>query len=388
MRRPGVWIPPLFVVVFLATSSLCGCADRAPDEVPADHAEGLYLQGTSAYLQGDFEAAEAAFTRLQAVAPGDPRLPAARGELLLAQGRPTEALTEFERAAERDPTRSTNWSRIGFIQSQLGRGEEAAAALHKALSLNARDFTALQTLAELAVKAERTDDAVSWLVRAADVSPNAAATTDLLLRAAALLEDVDRHDDATRLLQSAAGRGAASPRLLLALGEALVRSRRFEDAIVVLSRAARRIPADPSVWELVGELQVRQGRHEDARSSFARSLEIEDRAVVHVALARLHAAEGDLTAAQAALESALQSATGEEEGETLELARLLAELGRAKDALALMAALAAEPQNVTDVPLQREVVTLAKRVGAPAAVGAACARLRQIPDGGVEPGCP
>lgn len=389
MPRLRARVPSLIVLGTIAVfGGGSGCAEKAPEMSAADHAEGLYLEGTSAYLQGDFERAEAAFKQMQTLVPRDPRLPAALGELLLAQGKPAEALAHFEAAAQQDPGRSTNWSRVGFIRAQLGRDQPAADALRRALALNPRDFLALQTSAELALKTGRIDDAVTAFVRAADVSATQPAAIDLILRAASTLETAGRQEDATRLLQSASGRGADSPRLLMALGEALVRARRFDDAIRVLSRAARRSPGDPTIWELVGELQVRQGLPEEARQSYERSVAISDRAIVHVSLARLHAAAGDGAAAHAALERALQSATGEEASETIELARVLSELGRKKDGLALMAALAAEPQNVTDLGLQREVIALAKEVGDKAAVQAVCARVRQHADAGAKPPCP
>ncbi len=358
--------------------ALLACKERPPPpptaEERAQHAEGLYLQATSLVMQGEYEKAEAAFEEMKGLAPEDPRLPAAMGELFLAQGRLRDALPHFEKAAEQDSKRGTNWSRVGFIRAQLGEDGAAREALERALSLNPRDFNALEALGELELKAGRVDAAVERLERAGDASPNETLASSHYLRAAKVLTEHGREEDAGALLQRAVEKGRADGALRVELGEHHVRARRFDEAAKVLAKAAEVTPDDPSLWEMVGELQVAMGRPDEARVSFERSLKVQERALVHLALARLYRARGESAKAEAALERALESATGEEEREGLELARALASFGRTADALQLYEVLAKEPEREKDVTLQLEVAKVAKGAGRTALVAEACGR--------------
>ena len=58
-------------------------------------------------------------------------------------------------------------------------------------------------------------------------------------------------------------------------------------ALLVYTDAARAAPGDPALWDLVGELYLKLAKPADAEAAFRESLRVKDRAVVHVALARL-----------------------------------------------------------------------------------------------------
>lgn len=368
--RPAAWL------VAVCALALAACTDDSPPPIdPETRAEGLYIHGTTLYLQGKFDEAILAFKEMEKLKPGDPRLPAAYGEIYLSQGKLKDALEQFEIAAQKDPRRSTNWSRIGFIKLQLGIHEEARSALRKAIALNPMDHVALEALAELDLQEGRLDEAVSHFTLAADASLTAETGGQLLVRAARELQKAGRDEEALKLLQSAAGRGSPSVDVLTELGELLIKSRRFEDAVGVLTQAAQRNRADPMLWELVGELYVSLDKPGDAIAAFKESLKVKDRAVVHVALARIHRARDDMPAANEELELALQTATGEEEREALELARLLSEFNRKKDALSILDALAQEPDNAADVAIHLELAKLAKQLGATEKVTVACKRV-------------
>ncbi len=375
----------LAAVTALGPVVTTGCKEKPPPpptaEENAQHAEGLYLQASSLVLQGEYAKAQAAYEEMKALAPEDPRLPAAMGELFLNQGRLRDALPHFEEAAKRDPKRGTNWSRVGFIKAQLGEYEAAREALERAIALNASDFNALEALGELALKSGDLAGAVTQLEKAGDASPNETLASSHYVRAAKVLEEGGRGDDARALLERAVEKGRADGTALVELGELHVRARRFPEAARVLSDAAAKTPDDPSIWEMVGELQVAMGRHDDALASFEQSLKVKERALVHLAVARLHKTRGDLPKAQEALERALTSATGEEEREGLELARALVEFGRPADALRLYDVLSKEPDRAGDVALQLEVARVARAAGQTAVEAEACGRARAAQPG-------
>ncbi|MBU8897844.1 tetratricopeptide repeat protein [Corallococcus sp. M34] len=373
--------PRLRALPLLALLASTAC-NETPTIDPKDRAEGLYIKGSAEYLQGNFEAALLSFNEVKLILPDDPRLPAARGEVYLSMSRLDDALKEFETAAKMDPKRSTNWSRLGFIHAQLGRVDEAQSALRRALALYPHDFNALEQLGDLDVKRNQPDDAVRHFRLASESAPDA-EKSPLLMRAVEVLSKQGRHEDVLALTQKAADQGVRSAELLTALGDELVRAAHLPEAVEVYREAASKSPRDPTLWELVGEIQARLGKSADALASYRESLRVKDRAVVHVALARLHLAREDRKAAEDELKLALDTVSGSDVRELMELANLLSTLGRKADALRILSSLSAEPDHAKDVELQLTTARLAKDVKDVATQKAACARVTTAGDGGV-----
>jgi len=367
---PRLRVLPLLVLL------ASGCKEEPGEpELPAkEHAEGLYLQGTSQYLQGRFDEALLSFSEMRRLAPDDPRLPAAIGEVYLSQGKLPEATTEFEAALKLDPKRSTNWSRLGFIHAQLGKRDEAVAELRKAVELNPRDFNALEQLGEIHLKRKEIDEAVRDFTHAAEVAPDS-LKAGLLQRAVDTLIQEKRHGDLLPLLQKATAQGIRTPEILTALGDEQVRAGQLTEALVTYREAAGKSPKDPTLWELVAELHQRLGQPDEAVKAYGESLKVKERAIVHVALARMALARKDKAAAEMELEFALGSVSGSDVRELSEVASLLADLGRKPDALRILASLAGEPGQQKDVELQLRTARLAKELKDATVMKEACDRV-------------
>jgi tetratricopeptide (TPR) repeat protein len=359
-----------------------GCDDSPPPPSPKDRAEGYYMKGTAEYLQGKFEEALASFEMMKELVPDDPRLPAAFGEVYLSMGRYADSAAQFELALKRDPKRSTNWSRLGFIQAQLGKHDEALSSLRKAVALNARDFNALEQLAELHLKKKEKDAAVRHFALAAAVSPEA-LKSPLTLRAVEVLTGEGRHAEALALLEKFTSEGVRTPELLSALGDEQVRAGKLAAAAATYREAAGKAPRDPALWELVGEISLRLDKPGEALAAFRESLRVKDRAVVHVAIARIHLARKDRVAAQQELDLALETVSGSDIRELLELADLLGTMDRKQDALRILSNLSAEPDHAHDVELQLRTARLAQELKDAETVRAACARVTGV-DAGVK----
>jgi Flp pilus assembly protein TadD len=371
----------LAVSVLLVTAA----CDDTPKIDPKDRAEGLYIKGTSEYLQGNFDQALQSFTEMRQYAPNDPRLPAAVGEIYLSMGKYNEAIAEFQTALTIDPKRSTTWSRIGFIQAQLGKYEEAQGSLRKALALYPNDFNALEQLAVIHLKRGEKDEAVRHFSLASQVSPESMRPA-LLMRGVEVLQQDKRHEEAFGLLVKATSQGVRSPEVLTALGDEQVRAGKMEEAAASYREAATKAPKDPSLWELVGEIYASQGKTAEALSAYRESLRVKDRAIIHVAIARVHLAREDRKAAEEELDLALASVSGSDVREMTELSDLLLTFGRKPDALRILSHLAAEPENVKDVDLQLRTARLARQMKDDAVMKAACDRVKAKDAGGVS--CP
>jgi Flp pilus assembly protein TadD len=301
-------------------------------------------------------------------------------------GKFNEALAEFNAALLLDSKRSTTWSRIGFIQAQTGKDEEAQISLRKAIGLHAKDFNALEQLAEIHLKRGEKEEAIRHFRLAADVCPDR-LKPDYLLRAAELLQEDSRHAEALALLQKSVEQGVRTPAVLSMFGDEQVRAGKKDEAIAAYREAATKAPKDPALWELVGRIYASQGKAEDALAAFRESLKVKDRALVHVALAQLHLSQKDRKAAEEELGKALETVSGTDVRELLELSELLVTFERKPDALRILSNLAAEPDHATNVELQLRTARLANELKDTETVKAACTRISGT-QGGKAGACP
>ncbi|HSP78415.1 MAG TPA: acetylglucosamine transferase, partial [Myxococcaceae bacterium] len=126
----------------------------------------------------------------------------------------------------------------------------------------------------------------------------------------------------------------------------------------------------------------------EALAAWRESLRVKDRAVVHVAIARLHLARKELEAAEEELALALETVSGTDVHEMKELADLLVTLGRKPDALRILTHLSAEPDQARDVELQLRTARLARELKDEGTVSAVCARLTEADAGVTVEKCP
>ena len=353
---------------------LGACPAVTPPLDPSLEGDGHYLAGTSAYLKGDFETAHREFDEVKRLNPTDKRLPAAMGELLLTEGRSAEAIVAFEEASRLDPKRATTWSRLAALYSLKNENERATGAAEKALALNPHDFDALEVAGNVAFKTGVLDEAVRQWSYASEAAPEAARVA-LVQKSTSALMKAGRSRDALTVLQRAKAFGIVSAQLDTERGDRLLEIGRPDEAIDAFSSAAMLNPADPTLWQLIGELQAKQGRDPEAAAAYRASLDVKDRGVVHVALARLCQKSKDAACVKDELNAALQTASGEELLEALDLSELLVSVGRKRDALMLLSALSAEPQQRTRYILHERLAVLAAELKDKAMVKTACARL-------------
>jgi Flp pilus assembly protein TadD len=366
---------------------LSGCPEKKDEgPPPKELAEGRYLAGTAAYLQGNFKEAHEHYAEVKKLNPADARLPAAEGEVYLAEVKLDDALKSFEEAAKLEPKRATTWSRIGYILELKGKRKEAREALDKALELNPKDFNAMESIGDLELKDGNLEGAVKRYLAAADVAPDLNRPV-LVMRAVEELLKKNKNAEALVVLEEQSKKGVTAPDVMTELGNQLVAAERLKEAVDAYTVAAKGNPKDPTLWELVGEIQMKLDKPADAEASFRESLRVKDRGVVHASLARLCLARKDKKCVDAELDLALEKASGEEPRELLDIADLLASLGRKKDGLALVTQLADEKEQAEDVELQLRAAKMAKDAGDKAAVKKFCERVVAV-DGGAAPKCP
>jgi Flp pilus assembly protein TadD len=349
-----------------------GCK-RGDEPSPEIRADGLYLAGQSAFAAGKFADAIAQFEEVKKINPGDKRLPAAFGEAYLGAANLTEAIKAFENASRLDPKRGTTWSRLAYLYVVTNDGPQAEHAMSKALEINGQDFNTLEAMGDLRLKQERVSEAVEAFQQAAQCAPPA-RRSELVLRAVEELMKTNASSKALAVLDGAVDAGISSGPLLAEYGDRLVEAQRLEEAGRAYRHAALALPKDPTLFELVGEIEARLGRPDEAKKAFGQSLQVQNRSLVHLALAKIFDSEKDSIGAQREFALALETATGQEVRETTELSDYLFAKGRKKESLALLLNLSEEPTERNNLTLQLNVAKMARELKDETAVKAACAR--------------
>jgi tetratricopeptide (TPR) repeat protein len=380
-RRPpfAQWLGALVVVW---VSSIWACA-RPPD--PGLEAEGNYVAAQVAFARGDYASAHRSFAEVRRLRPADPRLPAAEGEVYLAELNVDRALASFEEAVAKEPQRATGWSRLGFLYSLKRQPDKARRALETALAKDPKDFNALEVQADLSIDEGDVDAGVERLARASQLAPER-SKGPLILKAAKELEKRKRPAEALEVLERAIASGVTAPEVMDELGDALIIAGRLPEAVKAYTSAAERNRSDPGLWELVGETELALGHLPEAKAAFAKSLEIEDRGSVHLAMARLCQAAKDEPCVKAEADRAVMTITGFEVREVIDLADVLATIGRAREAVALLRAVSEEPAQKANSEIQLKTARLAAGLKDITTVKAACARALAATKPGVK--CP
>jgi Flp pilus assembly protein TadD len=157
-------------------------------------------------------------------------LQSAEGARLVKQGKPEEAIREFERALAHDPQDGN--ALIGLARLRLSRGENDAgrALLRRLLKVDPQNTEAQVHLARL--------DAAAGDEKALEV------------------------------LRKLAGGKDADAFMLLSLGQTLLTRGRFEDAAAAFERALRLQPEESSLLTSLGMARQGQGKGEQALQHF------------------------------------------------------------------------------------------------------------------------
>jgi tetratricopeptide (TPR) repeat protein len=185
-------------------------------KINPDHAPALYLQGRKAQLEGDYQDAESAFSKVVRMEPGNAK---ALGQL-------------------------------GMAQYHLGRFKEAEEAFKGVLAANASDYNTWYNLGELhlvyangetqaeTVKARRAEAMTAYL-KALELNPDHAQAH---YRVGVLLNGNGQYKEAIRHLEAALKRDSRHVPTLVQLSLAYENLKQLERARTYLNKA---IELDP-----------------------------------------------------------------------------------------------------------------------------------------------
>ena len=120
-------------------------------------------------FEWDWQSAEATIQKALALAPADPRVLGAAGNLFSATGPLEESLAYFQRTLKVEPLDLVTLYNIGDVLFRQGHLEEAKTAYRRLLELNPEDWGTHTQLAIILLKQERPDEA--WAELELEVDP-------------------------------------------------------------------------------------------------------------------------------------------------------------------------------------------------------------------------
>lgn len=189
------------------------------------------------------------------------------GNVLHATGRLKEAMDQWSRAAEIDPSQFAAWLNLGSHSRAAGRLPEAIAALSQAVSIAPGVAQAHLELGIALREAGELAPAVESLRKASELDPAGIAPT---LHLADALRLVDRSPEAMLLLDALASQHPGEGAIAKLQGLLALQSGQREAAAAHYGRAAELLPGDEEVRHL---RDAAEGRRVDtAPAGYVRAL--------------------------------------------------------------------------------------------------------------------
>jgi tetratricopeptide (TPR) repeat protein len=214
-----------------------------------------------------FKDANSYFRDANKLAPNDPDINAAWGELFLDKHNPADAMKSFQEALRVDD--SHVGALIGAAEVNTGMNPPAArAALERALKINANSVPALLLQAELALDDRERDRARESIKKALAVNPNSLEARSLDA-AIARLEDQAAEFD--RLAQDVLKINPGYGEVYRVAGDHLARNYRFDEAVTLVRRALTLDADNTRAYSDLGTHLLRTGDEPGARVALERA---------------------------------------------------------------------------------------------------------------------
>mgnify|MGYP003586692862 CR=1 FL=1 len=201
------------------------------------------------------------------LAPGDPAVHVARGELFLERHDRAEAVSLFREAIARDPRWAPAY--LGLARALADENlAAAAAAAREAGEIDPGLADAALFQAEAALHADKRGEARGHIERALGINPRSPAAHAL---AAALAHLEGRGADADRSVRAALDVNPSYGDAFRVPAEQVASSGRFEDAVPLARRAATIEPWNPRALADLGMHLLRVGEEGEAREVLERA---------------------------------------------------------------------------------------------------------------------
>jgi tetratricopeptide (TPR) repeat protein len=242
---------------------------RLAETLDAQTARESMRLGRAARAIGFFQDANDFFREANRMAPEDPDINAAWGELFFEKFEPGEAMKSFEDALRADPDHPA--ALIGTARVAVDTNPPAARqALARVLDANPRSVPAHLLLAELSLDDREREEARAAIGRAMESNPRSLEAISLL----AALEFLEgRTAEFERRAREALAINPSHGEVFRVVGDHLARSYRFDEAVTLTRRALSVDPDNARAYADLGSHLLRTGDEPAARQALERAFE-------------------------------------------------------------------------------------------------------------------
>ena len=236
--------------------------------------------------------------------PGSSRAHNDLGGLHLENDRYEDAMREFRKALELDPSNQRALINLGIVLSRTGRQAEAVERLNEAIALDPGSALAHHNLGHIYYRAGKLKEAISEYQEALAVEPYNAEVRSNLANAY-LMRGMT--DEAILEYEKAL---AVKPNLVGAyanLSQAYLRKGRLDDAVVACKRALALDPGSAKTHNSLGNIHMMQGNFHGAISEYEQAVTLDpDYGRAHGNLCNAYCRVGDYSLAAVHCDRALK----------------------------------------------------------------------------------
>jgi len=246
------------------------------EELPAETGPPLadLTEANERVRARDYAAAEALLAELQVEVPEDPRLLMMRGELLIALGRPGDAIPLLEKTVELDENRPRLHFQLAVARQAVGNRPGALEAFAKEIEIN--EDAEIRVMARLnrAMLLEQERDLTAAAAELEAVLQLDPERVELYGDVASLLIEAGKLGEAAAALDAGLAEGFHSAEHYYSLGARYYKDEDYESAIRVFRRALDIDPELASAERSLAAALDQLGRRDEAAAHLRRYLEL------------------------------------------------------------------------------------------------------------------
>lgn len=231
----------------------------------------LHLLGILEGQKGNAATAEAFFSQAIRINPSDALAHSNLGNVLLALGRPQEALAAYDRALGLKPDFAGACNGRGNALLELGRPREAIASYDRAVALQPDYAEALNNRGNVLLGLKRAEEALADYDLALALHPD---YLDAINGRGNVLLALDRPEEALAAYHRALQLQPASLEAFISRGNVLLRLKRLPEALASYEGALAIKPDYPEALYNRGNVLLELKRRDEALASYDRALAI------------------------------------------------------------------------------------------------------------------
>jgi Tfp pilus assembly protein PilF len=182
----------------------------------------------------------------------------------LRESRPVLALEQFKKAIKEDARNAYAYKGLGLTYMQLGKPNDAVAALRKALELNPYYVDVRNDLGTALVLSGKRAEGKAEFLAAFNDPTNPTPEVSARNLGQAYLEEKN-YPEAVNWFRTSFTRNGSYPDPYLGFADAVAAMGRPEEAVAPLETALKQVPGHPSLLLALGEAYYRTGRFTEAR---------------------------------------------------------------------------------------------------------------------------